>query len=64
MLQGITSVILQLVFFASPVLVLKNVVRMKDSSQIYTPLAVTTVANCFLWSGYGLVIGGLLLFSE
>jgi solute carrier family 50 protein (sugar transporter) len=61
---GITAVALQIVFFASPIGVIRTIIQVvyilmsqtRDSSLIYLPLAITTVINCSLWSIYGIVI--------
>lgn len=58
---GITCVLLQILFFASPIALIRQIIQSRDSSSVYIPLAIATIVNCVLWSVYGIVLGGFLV---
>ena len=51
---GKVGVFFCIILFASPLAALKNVIKTKSAKSIPLPFTLTCVANCFLWSVYGL----------
>lgn len=55
-LLGNTAVVFCLILFASPLSVLRNVIKTQSAHSIPTPFAVATLINCILWSITGLYV--------
>lgn len=53
--RGTSADVILLLYYASPLSTFGNVIRTKDSSTIYLPLAITAAANGSMWTAYGAV---------
>ena len=63
MLLGVTCIIVMVVFLASPLSVMAQVVRDRDSRWIYWPLALAVVINGIMWGIYGLVRSDAFIYG-
>ena len=54
---GLLGAIVTVGMFVSPVASAKKIIQTKDASIIYLPLGFATLANCFMWTSYGIAIG-------
>ena len=50
---GSVGCIIVVLLFASPLVVLRQVIQSKDARSIPLPFTVACTANCFLWTVYG-----------
>jgi solute carrier family 50 protein (sugar transporter) len=53
---GKITLVVQFVFFGSPLMNILSMVKNKDASSIYFPLALMTSVSCSAWAVYGLAI--------
>jgi uncharacterized protein with PQ loop repeat len=56
------TIVIQLTFFASPLLNAIEIVKAKSSATLYWPLALTASINCALWTMYEIVLDQLTIF--
>ena len=55
--RGSVSVAILLVYYVIPLSTMVTIVRHKDASSIYLPLAAAAILNGGMWTIYGLVSG-------
>jgi uncharacterized protein with PQ loop repeat len=55
LLVGSFCIISSLVFYASPLINMVEIVKTKDSSSLYVPAIIINGVNCTLWFFYGLI---------
>ena len=55
---GISCVIFTIIYFASPLSTIFQVIKEKDSSSIYRPMLFCNFSNCLLWVLYGIFSTG------
>jgi solute carrier family 50 protein (sugar transporter) len=55
LIVGVASDVSSLVYYASPLSGIAEVIRLKDSASLYIPSIVISSLNCILWFFYGLL---------
>ena len=55
-LLGTTSVLILVVFYASPLANLYQIIKKKDATSLSLPLAIACGINGVLWTSYGFAI--------
>jgi solute carrier family 50 protein (sugar transporter) len=58
--QGVAGNLLALIYYASPLSTMAEVVRTRNSASILLPMTIMNVANAGLWTTYG-VVGAKML---
>eukprot|EP00475_Leptophrys_vorax_P034122 TRINITY_DN546_c0_g1_i1.p1 TRINITY_DN546_c0_g1~~TRINITY_DN546_c0_g1_i1.p1 ORF type:complete len:312 (+),score=41.63 TRINITY_DN546_c0_g1_i1:87-1022(+) len=62
-IYGDMAIAVQLMFFASPLAGIVEIIRTKDSKSLYWPLALTASASSALWAVYGASIGAMPILA-
>jgi uncharacterized protein with PQ loop repeat len=60
---GDFAIAVQLMFFASPLAGIVEIIRTKDSKSLYWPLALTASLSSALWAIYGASIGAIPILA-
>jgi len=62
-MMGCSATAVCITMFAAPLGTLTDVVRLRSSASIYAPLTVVQIANCSLWSVYGIAVGDVWIWG-
>ncbi len=60
---GYTTVAILLIYYSAPLSVLAEVVRTRNSSQLFVPLAAMATCNGLLWTVYGLAVNDTFVWG-
>ena len=60
---GSTCVILLIIYYTIPLSTFFYVIKNRDASSIYLPLAIAAIANGGLWTVYGLAVGDINIWG-
>ena len=58
---GAFTVCSSLIFYAAPLINMREIIKSKDSSSLYPPALVVNLINCTLWFFYGLLGTGAVI---
>jgi solute carrier family 50 protein (sugar transporter) len=61
-IMGDFTLVMTLLFFATPLMNLFGILKNRDASSIYFPLAVMTAVSCTSWAVYGISISNTPVF--
>jgi solute carrier family 50 protein (sugar transporter) len=61
-IMAYVTIIIQLLFFASPLLNAIQIIRTKSAAILYWPLALTASLSCGLWTIYGIVLAQMSIY--
>jgi solute carrier family 50 protein (sugar transporter) len=61
-IMAYVTIVIQLIFFASPLLNAIQIIRTKSSAILYWPLALTASLSCGLWTIYGIVLAQMSIY--
>jgi solute carrier family 50 protein (sugar transporter) len=62
-MMGGSAMVVCVLMFAAPLSSLFQVIRSRSSASIYMPLTVVQIANCALWTFYGLAVGDIWVWG-